>query len=157
MTPDVRKSVTVEVPIEEAFAVFTERPIEWWPSDHVLVDTREEIVFEPRVDGRYYERSTDGAVIDWGRVIEWDPPRRLAMTWRIDGRWRPIDTDERASEIEVTFTALGPSTTRVELAHVKLWRHGPDATLIHAAIDGPSPGDTLAKYARVVAAKKQAA
>jgi hypothetical protein len=74
------------------------------------------------------------------------------MTWRIDGNWQMITDDERASEIEVSFTALSEDTTEVELAHVKLHKHGDEAARrIHAALDGPSPGETLAKYAKLVA------
>jgi hypothetical protein len=59
--PDVRKSVIVNVPIAKAWAIFTDRPIEWWPDSHVLVKSpREVIVFEPIVGGRYYERAQVG-------------------------------------------------------------------------------------------------
>jgi uncharacterized protein YndB with AHSA1/START domain len=151
--PDVRKSVIVHVPIAKAWAIFTDRPIEWWPESHVLVSSpREEITFEPKVGGRYFERAQDGTVCQWGTMLQWDPPNRLAMTWRIDGNWQMITDDDRASEIEVTFTALSPDTTEVELAHVKLHKHGDEAAgRIHAALDGPSPGETLAKYAKLVA------
>ena len=151
--PDVRKSVIVHVPIAKAWAIFTDRPIEWWPESHVLVSSpREEITFEPKVGGRYFERAQDGTVCQWGTMLEWDPPNRLAMTWRIDGNWQMITDDDRASEIEVTFTALSPDTTSVELAHVRLHKHGDEAARrIHAALDGPSPGETLDKYAKLVA------
>ncbi|GIH02555.1 ATPase [Rhizocola hellebori] len=151
--PDVRKSVIVHVPIAKAWAIFTDRPIEWWPESHVLVASpREEITFEPKVGGRYFERAQDGTVCQWGTMLEWDPPNRLAMTWRIDGNWQMITDDDRASEIEVSFTALSPDTTSVELAHVKLFKHGDEAARrIHAALNGPSPGETLDKYAKLVA------
>jgi uncharacterized protein YndB with AHSA1/START domain len=151
--PDVRKSVIVHVPIAKAWAIFTDRPIEWWPESHVLVSSpREEITFEPKVGGRYFERAQDGTVCQWGTILEWDPPNRLAMTWRIDGNWQMITDDDRASEIEVSFKALSPETTEVELAHVKLHKHGDEAARrIHAALDGPSPGETLDKYAKLVA------
>jgi len=151
--PDVRKSVIVNVPIAKAWAIFTERPIEWWPDSHVLVKSpREIIVFEPMVGGRYYERALDGTVCQWGTILDWNPPQRLAMTWRIDGNWQMITNDEKASEIEVIFTALSEDTTEVELAHIKLYKHGDEAARrIHAALDGPSPGETLAKYAKLVA------
>jgi uncharacterized protein YndB with AHSA1/START domain len=155
--PSVIKSVVVDVPIATAFSIFTERPIDWWPADHVLVDKREDIVFQPFVGGRYYERSADGSEIDWGRITVWDPPNRVAMTWRIDGRWQPIFDDEMASVIDVRFTALGPSTTEVELGHVELHKHGDAAEKIRTALDGPSPGTTLANYARAVAAHQNAA
>jgi uncharacterized protein YndB with AHSA1/START domain len=150
--PDVRKSVSVPVSAEEAFRVFAERALEWWPATHRLVADRDAIVFEPWVGGRWFERGAGGSERDWGRVLAWEPPHRLVVSWRINGRWQPIDDDERASEIDVTFSSTGPDTTAVELAHVKLHRHGADATAIHRAIAGPSPGETLASYARVVAA-----
>jgi uncharacterized protein YndB with AHSA1/START domain len=151
--PPVQKSVVVDVPAAEAFAVFTERPIEWWPETHVLVKAkRERIVIEPAVGGRFYEVAADGTVCDWGRILAWEPPDRVAMTWRVDGRWQMQPDDRHASEIEVSFHPLSAGSTEVVLAHVKLWRHGEDAEAIRAAIDGPSPGETLAKYAKVVAA-----
>ncbi|MGK5627341.1 SRPBCC family protein [Streptomyces sp. URMC 123] len=149
--PDVRKSVTVAATPEHCFAVFTERPMDWWPPSHVLLtEERAGLAFEPGVGGRCYEWDVSGHEIAWGRVLEWEPPRRLAMTWRIDGNWRPIDDDERASVIEVTFTPAGPYSTRVELAHVQLHRHGADAERIFRALDGPSPGETLALFAKAV-------
>jgi uncharacterized protein YndB with AHSA1/START domain len=145
--PPVRKSVDVPVPVDRAFAHFTGRPTEWGPESHALVAARERVVFEPRAGGRWYERSADGSELDWGRVLVWEPPHRLVLTWRIDGDFRPIGDDERASRVEVTFTPDGPGSTRVELAHVELARHGRGAARVRAAIDGPSPGDTLARFA----------
>jgi uncharacterized protein YndB with AHSA1/START domain len=154
--PDVRKDVIVDLPLERAFSVFVNHPLEWWPPTHKLVPgQRVEIVFEPRLGGRFWERDADGTVCDWGRILRWNPPHQVAMTWRIDGRWRMITDDERASEIEVEFTPLDDGRTQVSLAHVRLWKHGPDATAIHAALDGPSPGETLARYASVAAARSR--
>jgi uncharacterized protein YndB with AHSA1/START domain len=156
--PPVAKSVLVPSGAERAFAVFTERPTDWWPAEHILVPPpREEIVFEPRAGGRWYERSGDGTERDWGRVVEWSPPRRLVLTWQIDGRWQPVADPAKASEIEVTFTQQDGDATVVELAHVKLHRHGADAGAIRAAIDGPSPGVTLANFASAVAAAQRRA
>ncbi|MFP8961189.1 SRPBCC family protein [Streptomyces nanhaiensis] len=149
--PDVRKSVTVAATPEHCFKVFTERPEDWWPPTHVLLkNERVGLAFEPGEGGRYYEWDAEGNEIDWGRVLTWEPPRGLSMTWRIDGRWQSIPDDERASEIEVTITPVDAATTRVELAHVKLHRHGPDAQAIHRALDGPSPGETLELFAKAV-------
>lgn len=149
--PPVRKHVSVPVPAERAFEIFAGHPLGWWPSDHKLVPgERVRIEFEKRPGGRWYEVDRDGVVADWGRVLAWDPPVRIALSWRIDGRWRPIDDDDKASEIVVTFTPDGPQRCVVELSHEKLHKHGEWAAAIHAALDGPSPGDTLAKFATLV-------
>lgn len=156
--PPVAKSVVVPSSAERAFAVFTKCPMQWWPAEHILVPPpREEIVFEPHAGGRWYERSSDGIERDWGRIVEWSPPRRLVLTWQIDGRWQPVADPSMASEIEVTFTQQDPGATVVELAHVKLHQHGADAQAIRAAVDGPSPGLTLANFASAVAAAQRRA
>ena len=149
----VAKSVTVPVTVSEAFEVFTRRPSEWWPAGHVLVGGRREaVVFEPFTGGRWFERAEGGAERDWGRVVSWDPPRSLVLTWRIDARWQPIDDDERASEIAVFFEPADTHSTRVELVHRALDRHGPGGAAIRAAIDGPSPGETLSVYRDLILA-----
>ncbi|WP_354643059.1 SRPBCC family protein [Kitasatospora camelliae] len=149
--PDVRKSVTVPASVEHCFQVFTEDPKQWWPPSHILVKKeRAGLAFEPRVGGRYYEWDVEGTEIAWGKVLTWEPPHRLSMTWRIDGNWQSITDDERASEIEVEFTAVDATTTKVELAHVKLHKHGEGAERIHKALDGPSPGETLELFAKAI-------
>lgn len=150
--PDVRKSVTVEAGAATCFRVFTEHPAAWWPPTHVLVKKeRAGLAFEPGVGGRYYEWDVDGTEIAWGKILEWEPDRRIVMTWRIDGNWQSITDDERASEIEVDFEPVDAGHTKVSLAHVKLHRHGEGAERIFRALDGPSPGETLELFAAAVA------
>lgn len=148
--PDVRKSVTVAGTPGHCFEVFTQRPADWWPATHVLVKKeRAGLAFEGRVGGRYYEWDVDGEEKAWGRILEWEPGRRLVMTWRIDPNWQSIPDDERASEIEVDFEDAGDGRTTVSLAHVKLDRHGPGAERIFKALDGPSPGETLERFGKL--------
>lgn len=151
LIPDVRKSVDVAATPERCFEVFTKRMLDWWPPTHVLLTTpRVGMTMEPRVGGRYYEYDAAGTEVDWGRVLVWEPPHRIRVTWRVDGRFRPLPDDGRASEIEVRFTPLDGSGTRVELAHLRLDKHGPDARRIFRALDGPSPGETLGRFAEAV-------
>ncbi|MFF0486327.1 SRPBCC family protein [Streptomyces sp. NPDC004435] len=152
---DVRKWVTVAATPEEAFKVFTERPADWWPPSHVLLKKeRAGLAFEPGAGGRYYEWDVDGEEIDWGRVLEWVPGRRIVMTWRIDASWQSLPTDDGASEIEVDFEPAEGGGTKVTLAHVKLHQHGEGADRIFAALDGPSPGETLERFERAVRASR---
>lgn len=145
---DVRKSVAVPATPEQSFEVFTRRPADWWPPSHVLLKKeRAGLAFEGGVGGRYYEWDVEGNQITWGRILEWEPGRRLVMTWRLDGHWQSIPDDERASEIEVSFVPDAQGGTVVELAHVKLHKHGEGAEGIFRALDGPSPGETLERFA----------
>jgi uncharacterized protein YndB with AHSA1/START domain/quinol monooxygenase YgiN len=149
--PDVRKSVTVPVSPERAFAIFAQYPLEWFPERHVFVKDRQALTIEPHVGGRYYERGADGTEIAWGTVVAWEPDKRIVLTWRVGPGWQPIFDDETASFIEVDFVPAGPQQTVVSLTHSGLERHGQIAPMIRAALDGPDPGETLAKYSSVVA------
>jgi len=42
------------------------------------------IEIEPRAGGSFILRMPDGRVDVKGRVVTWDPPHRLAVTWRVD-------------------------------------------------------------------------
>lgn len=148
---DVRKSVVVPVSVDQAFKIFAEEPLGWWPEQHVFVKDRQSITIEPRLGGRYYERGADGTEVTWGTIVEWAPSRRIVMTWRVGPGWQPVFDDERASRIEVDFVSDGDESTEVVLTHAQLHRHGEAGELIRKSLDGPSPGATLAKYAELVA------
>ena len=120
-----RAAVTVEAPLELAFETFTEDIGSWWsPDHHILEGELAEMVFEPRTGGHVYDRGVDGSECRWARVLAYEPPHRLVISWDINLRWQ-LETDpERTSEVEVRFTAEGPERTRVELEHRNLDRHG---------------------------------
>jgi uncharacterized protein YndB with AHSA1/START domain len=121
----ITTEVVVDVPIEHAFRVFTERFDQIKPRDHNMLEVDiAESVFEPRSGGRVYDRGVDGSECQWGRVLAYEPSGRIVFSWDISPRWQ-IETDlERASEVEVRFTAETPERTRVTLEHRHLDRHG---------------------------------
>jgi uncharacterized protein YndB with AHSA1/START domain len=79
-------------------------------------------VIDPRAGGRWYECGDDGSTCDWGRVLSWQPPSRLVLSWDISADWLPDATLK--TEIEVRFIAEGKDGTRVELEHRHLDRYG---------------------------------
>jgi uncharacterized protein YndB with AHSA1/START domain len=121
----VTATTIVEVPIEQAFSIFTEGIGSWWNPDHHIIEAPlSHMVFEPFVGGNVYDVGTDGSECRWSRVLVYDPPRRVVFSWDINAQWT-IETDTaKCSEVEVTFAADGPEMTRVVLEHRHLDRHG---------------------------------
>lgn len=107
----VRKTVTVDCTVEEAFRVFTADAKSWWPVEtHSIHVEVAEIVFEERAGGGVYEISASGEKGHWATVLAWDPPNRLVLAWNILER-EPVPT-----EVDVRFLPDGDGT-RVELEH----------------------------------------
>ncbi len=126
-TPEtsVRKSVAVRVPVAHAFKIFTERFDSWWPHTHHIGKVEPFTAYlEPREGGRWFERGADGSECDWGRVLVYSPPTRVAVSWHLDATYTYDPDPAKASRVEVTFHDEGNGTTRVELVHSQLDRHG---------------------------------
>jgi uncharacterized protein YndB with AHSA1/START domain len=107
----VRKTVTVDCAVEEAFRIFTADAISWWPvASHSIHQAVSEVVFEPHVGGEVYEVSESGERGHWATVLEWDPPARLLLAWNI------LNAETEPTEVEVRFLPEAGGT-RVELEH----------------------------------------
>jgi uncharacterized protein YndB with AHSA1/START domain len=121
----VQTHVVVEVPLERAFSVFTEKFDSIKPREHNMLGVDiAETVFEPREGGRIYDRGVDGSECSWSRVLAYEPPDRLVFSWDITPHWQIESDPEKASEVEVRFISEAPERTRVELEHRNLERHG---------------------------------
>jgi uncharacterized protein YndB with AHSA1/START domain len=118
-------SIVVEAPLEGAFTVFTRDFGRFKPPEHNLLEVEiAETVFEPRVGGYLYDRGIDGSECRWARVLAYEPPDRVVISWDISPQWQ-IETDPtKTSEVEVRFIAETSARTRVELEHRNLERHG---------------------------------
>ncbi|MFZ0972321.1 MAG: SRPBCC family protein [Solirubrobacteraceae bacterium] len=133
----VRRSIVVEAPIGVAFKVFTEQFDRIKPREHNLLSVEiEETVFERRVGGYLYDRGVDGSECRWGRVLAYEPPHRLVISWDISPRWEVEADLERTSEVEVRFVAESEDRTRVQLEHRNLDRHGDDWPTLRDGIGG---------------------
>lgn len=133
----VRHEVVVNAPLDRAFRVFTENFGDFKPREHNLLSVPiAETVFEARVGGHIYDRGVDGSLCKWARVIAYEPPNRVVFTWDIGPTWQ-LETDlDRASEVEVRFTAESPERTRVELEHRHIERHGDGWESVAAGVGG---------------------
>lgn len=121
----VKHSIVVEVPVERAFQVFTEDFGRFKPAAHNLLGVPiSETVFEPRVGGYLYDRGVDGSECRWARVLAYDPPSRVMLSWNISPQWQIESDPKRTSEWEVRFVAEADDRTRVEIEHRHLERHG---------------------------------
>ena len=112
----VNKSITVSASPERAFEVFASRTSDWWPREHHLGKTSDfATILEPRPGGRWFERQSDGAEFEIGKIIAWDPPKRIVITWELDEEFQ--HNPAVASEVEVTFTPVAVNSTRVDIEH----------------------------------------
>ncbi len=134
----IRESVTVPVPVEQAFAGFVDLA-RWWPHEYTwAADTLEDIGIDPQAEGGHcYERGPHGFTCHWGRVLLWDPPARLVFAWQIAPDRVPEPNPARASEVEVRFQPAGLSSTRVDLEHRTFARHGEAGDAYRQALASP--------------------
>jgi uncharacterized protein YndB with AHSA1/START domain len=132
----VRHHVVVDAPVERAFSVFTREFGSFKPPEHNMLGVEiAETVFEPHVGGRLYDRGIDGSECHWARVLAYEPPTRVVISWDINPQWQ-IETDlEKTSEVEVRFIPEASERTRVELEHRHLDRHGDGWEAIRDAVD----------------------
>ena len=129
----IRKTIIVDAPAERAFRVFTQNMGAWWPKEHHIGKSPlKDCVIEPRVAGRWYEVGEDGSECQWGKVLTWDPPRRLVLAWQLDAQF--TYDPSFVTEVELSFTVLEPMRTRVDFEHRNLERFGPDAARLHKAM-----------------------
>lgn len=141
MTSKVFVALRVKATPERAFAVFTEEIGAWWRPNGLFQTTPRDpgrLSFEPGEGGRLIETLASGKVFEIGRVLAWEPPRRLVFLWR-QASFPP----DLATEVEVSFEPVGDET-RVSVEHRgfdrvpadSAARHGfPDAALLARLAD----------------------
>lgn len=112
-----RVSVSVGVAPSVAFEIFTSEIDRWWirgPRYRNAGHRSGFIRLEPGVGGRLFESvdSDDGErVFEVGRVQVWEPPSRLAFSWR-----NSVFAPNEQTQVEIVF-APTPSGTLVTVTH----------------------------------------
>ncbi len=143
----IRKAVHVPAPPDRAFAAFTRSMGAWWPK-RVTVGASPiaEVVMEPQVGGRWFERGEDGSECPWGKVLEWSPPGRVVLAWQLNAAFA-YDPD-LITHLTIDFVAVDGGT-RVELVHSDLERLGVNAVQVAEQLRGGWPGivDEFAAFA----------
>jgi uncharacterized protein YndB with AHSA1/START domain len=153
----VRRVISVKAPPEVAWHVFTEEMGTWWPLAVYKIGKANAVdaLIEPRVGGRWYERGDDGSTCDWGRVLAWEPPSRLVLTWDINADFQYDPALQ--TEIEVRFIAERDASTRVEFEHRRLDRYGDRRDEMRKIFDETGDwGKLLASFAQTAAASVKA-
>ena len=131
----IHKTVEVGAPIERAFAVFTSRMGDWWHKEHSIAKgtTQADVIIEPQVGGRWYEKGADRSEHMWGRVLAWDPPRRVTLAWQLTREF--VYDPDFETTVDVQFEERGGGTV-VSFQHRHLERMGTGAVQELEAMDG---------------------
>jgi uncharacterized protein YndB with AHSA1/START domain len=125
----VRCAIEVPGRPEEIFGRFVNEIGRWWPMSYTFgLDRFAAAVIEPRAGGRWFETDAGGKRTDWGEVRAFEPGRRLVLTFAISPDRKP-EPPEKASELEIRFTATGAGT-RIELEHRDFEKHGEGAEML---------------------------
>jgi len=138
----VSSSIVVDAPIERAFSVFTEGIGTWFPPEYNLLDVEiEERVFEPREGGRVYDRGADGSECSWARVLAYEPPDRVVISWDISPQWQIEPTPRRRARSRCASPPsrpVGPESSSSIATSIAMARAGSrSANPSPATADGP--------------------
>jgi uncharacterized protein YndB with AHSA1/START domain len=150
----VRKTMSVQAPVDVAWRVFTQKMGQWWPLTAYKIGKVPAVdaIIEPRVGGRWYERGEDGSTCQWGSVLTWEPPSLLVLSYDISADWQY--DPELQTELEIRFIAEGKNATRVELEHRRLDRYGARRDQMRKIFDTEGDwGRLLQGFAQIAAAE----
>lgn len=117
MSDASRVLVALRVPAtpERAFEAFTGEIATWWKPNGLFRftdDATGTLAFEAGPEGRLVETYADGSTFTVGEVLAWEPPHRLALTWR-HASFAP----DQSTELHVRFEDAGHET-RVVVEHL---------------------------------------
>src|ERR1700760_2995643 len=97
-------SIEVAADPQLAFDVFTRDIDAWWlrgPRHRFRAPWDGTLRFEAGPAGRLIEEYADGSEFVIGRVVRWEPGRRLVLSWRL-----PNFAEAETTEVDVRFEAI---------------------------------------------------
>lgn len=111
LSEPIQQATIVRRDRSHTYKVFVRSLGAWWPNQPFSfgADELEAVHVQESTGGRVHEVWADGTEKDWGRVVAWEPPSRLVLSWEVP----PAE----GTEVEIRFSSLGPTLTRVELEH----------------------------------------
>ena len=158
-SPDVVASVSVDLPTDTAFALFTDGIDRWWPKRNSF--SRGTAAYIGLTEARgWYETGGDGETLGWGAALAWQPPQRLLLAWQISPDtqpWSPEPDPAKASEVEVRFLPIEPGRTQVKVLHDGFERHGPGGAGMAAGMASPMGWPALLEAYRAAAEREAGA
>jgi uncharacterized protein YndB with AHSA1/START domain len=132
-SPTVRCTREFQVQPDVVYNMFTARLGDWWPlaytfsgADFVAAEV------EPKEGGEWYERTSQGERISWGKVKHIEPGRRVILEFGIGAERKPVPSAQ-SSTVEVSFEGLPHGGgTLVALEHRDFDRHGEAGAMMSA-------------------------
>lgn len=145
----VKCSVDVKASPPRAFELFAQNMGAWWPRGRTPAGKPHvELIIEPRKNGRWFERDAEGNETQWGKVLSWEPPRRLLLGWQLNHQFQ-FDA-QVLMEVEILFEVLAGGGTRVSLEHRDIEQLGGEAKAFAGKVGSGWP-ERMGNFAGYVA------
>ena len=116
MLDPVIKTIDVPCGQKQAFEIFCDMPA-WWPLDKRSMSLMhaggpaKSLTVDAKLGGKIVETAIDDATHHWGTFTKFDPHAHLQFDFHMG---LPAQT---TGQVDITFTPLTATTTRVELVH----------------------------------------
>jgi len=116
MLDPVVKTITVPCAQKRAFEIFVDMP-KWWPLEKRSMSLysakapAKSLSVEARLGGQIIETAADDAIHHWGTFTKFSPHNHLQFDFHMG---LPAT---QTGQVDVTFTPLTATSTRVELVH----------------------------------------
>jgi len=121
---ECRFDCLLDLPRDQAFALFVDRLDLWWRSPFQDAgESKHEAGIEPFAGGTCYEIDDNGRRRIWGTVLSIEAPLFVRLAWQVTLAGTEEADPAAASRVMINFRDAGRAT-RLEIAHTEFLRHG---------------------------------